>query len=196
MSHLALLEASADFLAIADHHLVATQEYLKAAGIRLVREADFTIAGISVAPVFDCGNGRFDLTASEGAPVMALVCEALDADAETVIDLVAWPLDCPEHVMTMFGRCVLLGAFEAMNPSSYILDYPLPMHRTPFAYMRAGFRGAAIVTPQRAARMLIDLPGRVAAQDFAYGRELVSLMQSVIPADRVVVARSRGRMAE
>lgn len=176
-------------------YLPMTLDYLKGAGIKTgLAEQHYSVGTISVANVWDCGNQRFDF-ADEGG-FRALVCEALAEDMETVIDLVAWPLDRPAHVMSAFGRCAFLGAHRVHNPATYLMGFPLVVHKTPLDFMRASFRGAAIVCPKLAARQLIDLPGQIAAQDYRHGRYLKRLIESVIPKDRIVIpAQSETRRA-
>src|SRR3712207_741603 len=75
-----------------------------------------------VVTVQDCGNGRFDFAAPDHQDgFRAFVCEAFAADGETVVDLVAWPLNRPDHVMSMFGRCGMLGLWEAMSPATFFM---------------------------------------------------------------------------
>ena len=110
--------------------------------------------------------------------------EAFGPDGQTVADLVAWPLAHPEHVMTMFGRCGLLGVWEALGPATYFMGGALNLYRTPLDWLREGCRGAAIVVPSIAAQQLVDAPGFIAAQDHRHGRELVQLLQAVIDPSR------------
>jgi hypothetical protein len=141
----------------------------------------------AVLPIADCGNGRFDFIGSDCDQVNAFICEAFDDDGETVVDLVAWPLERPAHVLSMFGRCGLLGAWEAMNPAAYIFDTPLVMHRTPLDWLKADCKGAAVVTPRIWARIFLDLPGNIAAQDVQHARELVAIVESLFDRRRFVV---------
>lgn len=181
-----LLSMRAELLNLGTVYMHETLDYFKSAGISMCHaEKDYSIGIVTVANVQDHGNHRFDFTDKGG--FRALVCEALAEDAETTIDLVAWPLDRPAHVMSAFGKCAYLGAFDVHNPATYCMGYPLVVHKTPLDYMRAGFRGAAIVTPKLAARQFIDIPGQIAAQDYRHGRDLKRLIESVIPRDRVVV---------
>jgi len=140
-----------------------------------------------VRNVIDCENHRFEFASDHQDQFPAFVCEAFGPDGECAVDIVAWPLERPGHVMTMFGRCGLLGAWEAINPASYYLNTPLLMHRTPLDWLKAGCRGAVVVVPHVAARMLLDLPGKVAAQDEVHGQELERLRRSVLPVDQILV---------
>lgn len=190
--YLALMQARADLLDQGMENLAETLAYFKAHGIGAQAERDYSIGAATVCKIADCGSGKFDFDES-GFP--ALVCEALAEDAETTIDLVAWPLDRPAHVMTMFGKCGLLGAFDAFNPATYCMGTPLIMHKTPLDFFKSGYRGAAIVTPKLAARQMIDISGQIAARDHRHGRELKTLIDSVIPRDRVVIPAQSVRRA-
>ncbi|RUT28323.1 hypothetical protein EMQ25_17205 [Arsenicitalea aurantiaca] len=148
--------------------------------------SDF-VGGTAVMSVVDCGNGRFDWDAT-GSRYDAFVCEAYDVDGETTIDIVAWPVDGPGHVLTMFGRAPLLGLWHALNPATYTLGKALVMHRTPLDWLKAGCAGAAVVTPRLAARQLMDIPGPIAARDRAHARELLRMAHSVVDDEQIVVA--------
>ena len=63
------------------------------------------------------GN-RFELA---DAGDLGFVCECYAADGETVTDLIAWRLDAPERPLTMFGRCGLLGLWQANLPGTYFM---------------------------------------------------------------------------
>ncbi|RUT28499.1 hypothetical protein EMQ25_16080 [Arsenicitalea aurantiaca] len=137
--------------------------------------------------VVDCGNGRFDWEAP-GDRLDVFVCEALDADGEATLDLVAWPLNRPSHVLTMFGRAPLLGLWEAMNPATYFMGKSLVMHRTPLDWLKSGCSGAVILNSRLAARLFLDIEGSIAARDQAHARELVQIARSVVDERRIVVA--------
>lgn len=143
---------------------------------------------VSVIQIADCGAGRFDFP-DHGDGLPGIVCEAYDADGETVIDLVAWPVDRPQYVMTMFGRCGLLGLWHAENPATYIFDAPCQMFRTPLRWLQHGCQGAAVVTPSVAARILIDLPGNIAGEDGGHAHELKKLKAAAATRNSVVVPR-------
>lgn len=190
--HLALMEARAELLDMGMARMNDTLAYFRSAGIERTPEANFAIGAATVCSIADHGNRHFDFDATG---VDALVCEALAEEGETCIDLVAWPLDRPGHVLTMFAKCGLLGAFDAFSASSYTMGCPLTIHRTPLDLFKSGFRGAAIVTPHVAARLLLDVPGQIAARDYRHGRELKALVESVIPRDRIVVPANKVRRA-
>jgi hypothetical protein len=141
----------------------------------------------AVLSIVDCGHGRFDWEAP-GSRFDAFVCEAYNADGETTIDLVAWPLHRPGYVLSMFGRAPMLGLWHAFNPATYTLGKALVMHRTPLDWLKAGCRGAAIIVPTLAARRFIDIPGPIAARDRAHARELLRIAHSIVDEKQIVVA--------
>lgn len=192
--HLLLLGARADFHGITSlpECQDAAFQYTRRHGLDVSTFAG-QIGNYGVLPIADCGNGRFDFDPSGE---LAFVCETVASDGETITDIAAWPADDPRRVMTMFGNCALVGEWEADNPATYFMGYPLVMHRTPLDWLKAGCRGAAVVTPHRAARFLLDVPGRIAAQDYQHGKEINSLLSGLFPADRVLIpATSQGRAA-
>ena len=111
--------------------------------------------------------------------------EAFDRDGETPIDLVAWPVDKPAEVLTMYRRAAIVGLWQAMSPYQYTFGRPVDLHRTPEDWLKAGCDGCAIATPHIAARTLIDLPGRFAPRDREHAAEV----------DRLIKSLSRDRMA-
>jgi hypothetical protein len=190
------LIARADFYARAN----TTQAY-----VRYVRDHGIDpwdvmpYAGATgIIPVVDCGNGQFDFEPHlhcPDRPFDAFVCEVIDADGETTLDLVAWPVNRPYRILTMFGRAPAVGLWEAENPASYFMGKTLPLHRTPLEWLAAGCSGAAIITPRLAARWLLDLPGPVAARDHAHARQLHQIKQTLVEGIKVMVAASEERLA-
>ncbi|KKN94454.1 hypothetical protein LCGC14_0188010 [marine sediment metagenome] len=144
----------------------------------------FTVLKINVLP----GN-RWDFVEddSEVAVPVAIV-EAFGRDGETVLDLVAWPLDHPYRVLTMFGRADMLGLVNVYSAASYTFGTPLQMHRTPLGWWRAGCRGAVVLDPVSAARHLLDAPGRIAGQDREHSQELADLVGGLFDRSRFVAS--------
>jgi hypothetical protein len=160
-------------------------DYVRAHRLDLSRIGGF--AGITAAtPIIDCGNRRFDFGDDHSEAVPGFVCEAFAEDGETVIDLVAWPISRPDQPMTLFGRCGLLGIWEAMNPATFIFDKPISIHRSPLDWLKAGCSGAAVADPRVAAWALLDIPGRIAGQDKQHSRQLLELAETVIDRSRFV----------
>jgi hypothetical protein len=173
MIHVQILSASIQLSKLAETTMSETFNYRKVEGIRSTPTMSDCAGIITRARIAVYENNRFDF---DPMGIEAFVFEAKGEDGETVIDLVAWPIDCPGHVLTMFGRCGLIGAFSAFNPATYYGGSPLPIYRSPIELFRGGFSGAAIAVPHVAARQLIDLPGCVVAQDLRHGIELKSLI--------------------
>ena len=146
------------------------------------------VGAYGVLPIVDCGAGRFEF-GDEDAD-LGFVLEALDEDGESIIDLVGWPLDAPARVLSVLGRVGLLGAAQAANPSTFFMGGVLEMHETPLAWLKAGCRGAALVTPNVAARMLVDVPGPILAADREHARKLLALAETTVDRKKFVVPAS------
>lgn len=188
MIHLQVLSACLELSRIAENAMSETFRYRKIQGIRSTPAMSdctgiFTLAGIAVH-----GNDRFDF---DPLGIKAVVFEAIGEDGETPIDLVAWPIDFPWQVLTMFGRCGLIGAFYAFNPATYYAGSVMPIYRSPVELFRSGSGGAAIAVPQIAARQLIDLPGPVVAQDLRHGIELQRMLEKNFKGRVTVPANAR-----
>lgn len=189
---LSLLQARHDLIEGGTYEIEATIQFFKSNNIKRAEELNNCIGALSVTRIVDCGNNRFDF-AEDG--FQAVVFEALAEDAETVIDLVSWPLDRPAHVMTMFGKCGVLGANDAYNPSTYCMGDSLAMYKTPLELFQAGFVGSTIIIPSIAARQMLDFGGKIAARDYQHGKKLEQLMQSVVPRGKILVPQPRLRRA-
>lgn len=190
--HLSLLQARDDLISNGIYEIADTVQFYQSNGIDRTQEINNVVGALSVTRIVNCGNKRFDF-AKDGEK--AVVFEAFAEDAETVIDLVAWPLNQPTRVMTMFGKCGILGGYNAYNAATYYDNGALEMHRTPLELFQAGFDGAAIVEPKIAARQMLDIPGNIAATEYSYGKELQALMQSVIPKNKILVPQTIMRKA-
>ena len=184
----AILEARADLYERADP-TEAFLDYISEQHLDL--DVINRFGGISARTrILICGKGRFDF-APAGHPdaVEGFVIEAFDADDETVIDLVAWPIRHPDKAMSLFGRVGLLGIANAVNPASFYLDTPLRIARNPLRWLQAGGTGACVIDPHRAAFELIDASGlgRIAGEDLAHTRDLIRLVESIVDRSRFVI---------
>lgn len=151
-------------------------------------------AGVTaVLPIIVCPAGRFEFADRDGLD--GFICEAYAADGETVIDLVAWTLDDPTQPMTMFGRCGLLGLWQAMAPGTYYMGGRLQLHPSPLAWLQSGCEGAAIADRDVAGYRLLEVPGQIAVQDQAQGRDLSQLLRRAANIDNRVVAPASARRA-
>lgn len=157
--------------------------------------ADFAGMG-AVVPIVDCGNGRFDFHEGHQDAFQAFVCEAIDADGESIIDLVAWHVDRPAQVLSMFGRVGLLGLWEAVSAAGSVFNSPLPVHRTPLDWLKAECRGAAVVDRRLAGPLLLNISAGIAACcDERHGRELKAMLDAATPRTRIVVPARIARAA-
>ncbi|MDX7950492.1 hypothetical protein P7D22_04770 [Lichenihabitans sp. Uapishka_5] len=127
----------------------------------------------------------------EGAAIAAW-CEALAEDAETVLDVVAWPVEQPAHWWTLSGFAPALGMAHAINGATYSFGGALHLHRTPLAWLQAGCNGAVILDPSVGARWLLDLPApRIAAEDDAHACEIMRARQALTERQTIVVPQGR-----
>lgn len=189
---ISLFQAINDLIDNAIYEIADTVQFYKSNGIDRTQEINNVVGALSVTRIVDCGNHRFDF-AKDGEK--AVVFEALAEDAVTTLDLVAWPLGKPAHVMTMFGKCGILGGYNAYNAATYCMDDSLAMYRTPLELFLGGFDGSAIIEPTIAARQMLDIPGRIAARDYRHGKKLEALMQSVVPKNKILVPQTIMRKA-
>lgn len=185
----ALLNARAELIEGAGFSGAFTRKH----GIDLAAIAGF-IGAYGMMPIADCGGGRFEFALIEVGE-QAFVFETFGEDGETVVDLVALPVRDPTRCLSMFGRCGLLGLWEAMGPATYFMGAPLVVHRGALLWLQSGCKGAAVVNPSVAASQLVETPGRLAAENHTHGRELVALLRTVIDVNRKVVVRSTERRA-
>ncbi len=157
-------------------------DYVRDHGLDLV--AITAQAGVlAVCPVVFLPQGRFDF-AEDGAP--AAVLEAFDADGETSLDLVAWPLHDPATFATALGRAGGLGLWQVNNPATYHGGRPLPVWRTPLAWLQARCHGAVVLDPLSAPGWLASAPGLIAGEDIAHARELARLLHPYVDPSRIV----------
>jgi hypothetical protein len=176
---------------------LATIDYCQREGIDV--NSVCGCGAVTVAQVVLLPCWRFDLPDGHGAEsVPACIIEARAGDGETIIDLVAWPVSDPTDVRTLLGRASMVGLWAALNPETYYLDFPLLMHRTPLDWLRADCNGAAVVIPELTAATFLQIAGmggRIAAQDFAHGRELRSYLSSMINRVEIVSPQTALRAA-
>ena len=166
-------------------------DYLRDSGLGVKSLADpdpFHSCGcLAVTTIRPNRGGGFDFAGpSEDGVTVAAVIEAYGSDGETVADLVAWPIDHPNRVRTMFGRCDMLGAWNIFNPVTYAFDKPLMVYCTALAWLQAGCRGCVILDPPSAARRLLNAPGPISGEDRAHSEELAALVASLIDGVRIV----------
>ncbi len=126
---------------------------------------------------------RFDFC-DDGIPVA--VCEVLGDDAETVIDLVAWPVTRPDKFATALGAASGLGADQAKKPSTFFAGQPLLIHRTPLGWIKAGCLGAVILNRLTAPIWLGAALGPIAGENLEHARELARLLHPHVSPSRIL----------
>jgi hypothetical protein len=170
-------------------YLDETLAYQKANGISAARfrpTASDAVGLISFADIVDCGNHHLEFGRPGEEAIPGIVLEALGADGETVVDLVAWPVDRPEHVMTMFGSCGFLGTFAVTNPASYYMGFALPLFRTPLEFLQVGCVGAVPIVLSIAAWTMFSMPeAKFEPRDTAHKQWLEVIRHSVMPRDQI-----------
>jgi hypothetical protein len=105
----------------------------------------------------------------------AAVIEAIGDDAETVVDLVAWPLAAPARFGSLFGDAILLGVDRIANPATYHGGQHLQLFKTPLSWLKAGCTGANIIDPYGARFVLRRALGPIAGEDLDHARALQKL---------------------
>jgi hypothetical protein len=182
---MALLEARDELIERATYGINEFCDYRRAQGITW-QAIEVHCGAMTVVPVRFFPGARFDFNDDEEGAHRALVMEVLDFDAETVIDLAAWPLHRPEKVASMFGRSPLLGMHNVSNAATYSFDKALVVHRSPLGWLQAGGGGCAIVVPALAAHVLNDAPGKVSGEDAEHAREIGRLVSSIVDLGKIV----------
>jgi len=170
-----------------------TVGYLEKQSIDITKVAGF-YGSPTVVPITLLPNNRFDLPDHGAEAVEGVVIEAHNEDGETVVDLVAWLVADPFDVRTLLGRVSMVGLWAALNPGTYIFNYPLVMHRSPLAWLRANCEGAAVVIPKLAARTFLeitDMGGRLGAQDAAHACELQKMLLALVGQVEIVIPKMR-----
>lgn len=171
------------------------------------REQFYGLAAISASAAYLRDNGLDDRSVEACAGVLGLartellpgrlfdfrrdgfvsaVIEVFDRDDETVLDLLAWPVDRPEHFATMFGTAAVLGSARIESRATYHLDRPLRVFRTPLSWLQAGGAGVVLIDKAAGAAALADALGPIAGEDVQHARELARLARHFVDPRRVV----------
>jgi hypothetical protein len=128
---------------------------------------------------------RFDFAdPGEREAEPAAVIEALGDDGETVVDLVAWPLEAPDRFASLFGDVLLLGADRVGNPATYFAGQHLQLFKTPLSWLQADCAGAVIINPHGARFVLRRAVGPIAGEDIDHARAIQKLTH--LPPQRVL----------
>lgn len=158
-------------------------DYCRAQGVDFAGTVP-SCGGVFLAEVEPAG-ARFEPV--EGGRLAAW-CDVLAEDAETVIDVVAWPIDQPAHWWTLAGTAPALGLAHAANPATYALGFPLRLHRTPLAWLQAECDGAVILNRLAGGRWLRELEApRVAAADADHAAEIDAALKAAYPLPRILL---------
>ena len=112
--------------------------------------------------IIEDGSGLFEFDDELGEPAFIMAVHGLDA--ESVIDLVAWPIMRPEAFGSYFGYAGLLGGDAVVNPASFA-EAPCPIWATPLAWLQAVLRGCVVLNPHLAAPILRQAPGPFQCED-------------------------------
>jgi hypothetical protein len=155
--------------------------YIASENIDLTVYAFIGILGVTQARFSPDRRFKF---CDDGVPTA--VCEVLGDDAETVIDLVAWPIARPEKFATALGVATGLGKDQAKNPATFFAGRPLLIHRTPLSWIRSGCRGVVVLDRLMAPVWLGAALGPIAGEDLAHGHELARLLYPHVSASRIL----------
>jgi hypothetical protein len=90
---------------------------------------------------------------------LAFIFAVHDLDAESVIDLVAWPIKRPRAFATYLAFAGLLGGDAAINPASFV-DGPCPIWASPLSWLQSDLRGCVVLRAEVAAPVLDQAPGK------------------------------------
>ena len=119
---------------------------------------------ISVGTIHPDG-GTFTF-AEEGQ--QAFLIPVRDEFDDAVIDAIAWRAVNPARWWTRCGAADWLGA--SCVRASYVLETPLPIRRTPLAWLAHRGHGAVVLDWPACRLDLLDMP--IIAEDSAHAREL------------------------
>jgi hypothetical protein len=139
-------------------------DYTKANGIDPKTCYPFCGLLAVTACVFFSGRFQFAGVNEDDAETSAVI-ECLGEDAETILDLCAWPFSDPARFATMFCTALALGIDRIANPASYFLGRHLQLHRTPLRWLQADCDGAVILDHATAHLWLNRALGPVAGED-------------------------------
>jgi len=115
-------------------------------------------------------SGLYEYDDELGEPGFILAVHAIDA--ETAIDLIAWPIRRPEMFAPHFGYAGLLGGDAAVNPASFV-DAPCPIWATPLSWLQADLRGCVVLDPCLGAPILRQAPGPFQCENTDHAKWLV-----------------------
>lgn len=128
---------------------------------------------------------------------LAVVVEALEIEhgERWQVDHVAWPLDRPSEFATAIGHADMLGADQVDNPASFFGGRPLPILRTPLAWLRAGCRGVVVLDERRAGARLAAALGNLAGEGEEHARQIARMTVGMFSPQRIVFPRASASAA-
>ncbi len=176
-----------------DRDRMPTVDFLAEYGINIGAVAGFC-GSPTVLPITLLPNRRFDLPDHGADAVEGCIIEALGADGESVIDLCAWPTADPTDVRTLLGRAPIVGLWAALNPGTYLFNFPLAVHRSPLGWLKADCEGAAVVIAELAARTFLeirDMGGRIGAEDADHAHKLRNMLQALVDPVEILIPKLR-----
>ena len=132
------------------------------------------------------GAGLFEFDDELGEP--AFVMAVHGTDAETVVDLVAWPIRWPEVFGTFFNFAGILGADAVVDPASFI-EEPCPIWASPLAWLQSGLRGCVVLEPRLAATILRQAHGFFQCESREHAKWLVE--GGAVAATNLKIPKSR-----
>ncbi|QRG09278.1 hypothetical protein EZH22_14070 [Xanthobacter dioxanivorans] len=160
--------------------------FLRANGLD-PREIEPFAGTIGVVPCrFTPPPRRFRLD-PDGADAAFFEVLAIEDGEIVVADLVAFDVADPTIFGTLEGCGVLLGADQIENPSRYLGDRPLLVHRTPLTWLRAGCQGVVVLDERRGGGRLAGALGNLLAEDLDHARALHRMMGRAFPTRRIRV---------
>jgi hypothetical protein len=155
-----LIDSRIEFLALAEPGAFWIA-YVERERLDVVELAKRDIV-LAVAPCKFLIGRRFEW-ALDGE--QAAIIEMHGADAVTVEDFCAWPLNAPDKCATLLGRCSVLGAAALVNPASWFEGQCLRAWRTPLQWLQAKAEGCVLVDPRHAAESFARVRGEILVED-------------------------------
>lgn len=135
---------------------------------------------------------RFDPDGADSAFFEVLEIE----DGEIVVtDLVAFNVADPTIFGTLEGCGVMLAPDQIDNPTSFFGGRPLPVHRTPLSWLRAGCRGVVVLDERRAGARLAGALGNLAGEDEEHARQIARMTAGMFSPRRIVFPRASASAA-
>lgn len=133
---------------------------------------------LGILPCLFDNRGSFEFADEED-------CGARDAafigciEQGELIDITAWPIDQPEHLATLEGHALVLGADQLNDEASWALGDFLPVHRTALRWIKNRCRGVVVLDHEFGFLALRSAEGPLEVEDEAHA---VAIDQLINPA--------------